>query len=82
MTITLAFGSGNGHFYHIEVLDLPFHRIQFVSCILRILLLASTLIKTNSPFYGLIFHTKWKYNEIKQIFHLFIYGLKKILGGN
>ena len=22
----------NGHFYHIEVIDLPFHRIPFVSC--------------------------------------------------
>ena len=27
MTITRAKGEGNGHFYHIEVIDLPFHTI-------------------------------------------------------
>ena len=32
MTITRAKGEGNGHFYHIEVIDLPFHTIPFVSC--------------------------------------------------
>ena len=31
MTITRAKGEGNGHFYHIEVIDLPFHTIPFVS---------------------------------------------------
>ena len=29
MTITRAKGEGNGHFYHIEVIDLPFHTIPF-----------------------------------------------------
>ena len=28
MTITRAKGEGNGHFYHIEVIDLPFHTIH------------------------------------------------------
>ena len=27
-----AKGEGNCHFYHIEIIDLPFHRITFVSC--------------------------------------------------
>ena len=31
MTITRAKGEGNGHFYHIEVIYLPFHTIPFVS---------------------------------------------------
>ena len=29
MTSTRAKGEGNGNFYHIEVIDLPFHRITF-----------------------------------------------------
>ena len=31
MTITWAKGEGNGHFYHIEVIELPCHRIPSVS---------------------------------------------------
>ena len=37
MTITRAFGAGNGHFYHIEVIDLPFHTIPFVSCFISLI---------------------------------------------
>ena len=37
ITITLAFGSGNGNFYHIEVIDLPFHRIILVSCFISLI---------------------------------------------
>ena len=36
MTITRAKGEGNGHFYHIEVIDLPFHTIPFVSCFISL----------------------------------------------
>ena len=25
-------GEGNGHYYHIEVIDFPFHTIPVVSC--------------------------------------------------
>ena len=32
MTITRAKGESNDHCYHIEVIDLPFYRITFVSC--------------------------------------------------
>ena len=35
MTITRA--KGNGHFYHIEVIDLPFHTIPFVSCFISLI---------------------------------------------
>ena len=27
----------NGHFYHIEVIDLPYHRITFVSCFISLI---------------------------------------------
>ena len=27
----------NGHFYHIEVIDLPFHTIPFVSCVISLI---------------------------------------------
>ena len=37
MTITRAKGKGNGHFYHIEVIDLPFHTIPFVSCFISLI---------------------------------------------
>ena len=37
MTITRAKGEGNGHFYHIEVIDLPFHTIPFVSCFIPLI---------------------------------------------
>ena len=39
MTITRAKGEGNGHFYvyHIEVIDLPFHTILFVSCFISLI---------------------------------------------
>ena len=37
MTITRAKGEGNGHFYHIEVIDLPFHTIPFVSCFISLI---------------------------------------------
>ena len=37
MTITQAKGEGNGHLYHIEVIDLPFHRIPFVSCFISLI---------------------------------------------
>ena len=36
MNITRAKGEGNGNFYHIEVIDLPFHTIPFVSCFINI----------------------------------------------
>ena len=36
MTITRAKGEGNGDFYHIEVMELPFHRIPFVSCFISL----------------------------------------------
>ena len=37
ITITRAKGEGNGHFYHIEVIDLPFHMIPFVSCFISLI---------------------------------------------
>ena len=37
MTITRAKGEGNGHFYHIEVIYLPFHTIPFVSCFISLI---------------------------------------------
>ena len=37
ITITRAKGEGNGHFYRIEVIDLPFHRITFVSCFISLI---------------------------------------------
>ena len=39
MTITRAKGKGegNGHFYHIEVIDLQFHTIPFVSCFISLI---------------------------------------------
>ena len=37
MTITRAKGEGNGHYYHIEVIDLPFHTIPFVSCFIPLI---------------------------------------------
>ena len=37
MTITRAKGEGNGHFYDIEVIDLPFHTIPFVSCFISLI---------------------------------------------
>ena len=37
MTINWAKGEGNGHFYHIKVTDLPFHRITFVSCFISLI---------------------------------------------
>ena len=37
ITITQAKGEGNGHVYHIEVRDLPFHRIPFVSCLISLI---------------------------------------------
>ena len=37
MTITRAKGEGNGNFYHIEVIDLPFHTIPFVSCFISLI---------------------------------------------
>ena len=37
MTITRAKGEGNGHFYHIEVIDLPFHTIPFISCFISLI---------------------------------------------
>ena len=36
ITITQAKDEGNGHFYHIEVIDLPFH-IPFVSCFISLI---------------------------------------------
>ena len=36
MTITRAKGEGNGPFYHIEVIDLPFHTIPFDSCFISL----------------------------------------------
>ena len=30
-------GEGNGHFYHIEVIDLPFHTIPFVICFISLI---------------------------------------------
>ena len=35
--LLVVFGSGNGHFYHIEVTELPFHRIPFVSCFISLI---------------------------------------------
>ena len=35
--LTRAKGEGNGHFYHIEVIDLPFHTIPFVSCFISLI---------------------------------------------
>ena len=32
-----AKGEGNGHFHHIEVIDLPFHTIPFVSCFISLI---------------------------------------------
>ena len=37
ITITRAKGEGNGHFYHIEVIDLPFHTIPLVSCFISLI---------------------------------------------
>ena len=37
ITITRAKDEGNGHFYHIEVIDLPFHTIPFVSCFISLI---------------------------------------------
>ena len=37
ITITRAKGEGNGHFYHIEVIDLLFHTIPFVSCFISLI---------------------------------------------
>ena len=37
VTITRAKGEGYGHFYHIEVINLPFHRIPFVSCFISLI---------------------------------------------
>ena len=37
MTITRAKGEGTGHFYPIEVIDLPFHTIPFVSCFISLI---------------------------------------------
>ena len=37
ITITRAKGEGNGHFYHIEVIDLPFHTILFLSCFISLI---------------------------------------------
>ena len=37
MTITRAKGEGNGNFYHIEVINLPFHTIPFVSCFISLI---------------------------------------------
>ena len=37
MTITRAKGEGNGHVYHIEEIDLPLHRIKFVSCFISLI---------------------------------------------
>ena len=37
LTITRAKGEGNGNVYHIEVIDLPFHRIPFVSCFISLI---------------------------------------------
>ena len=37
MTITRAKGEGNGHFYHIEVIDLPFITIPFISCFISLI---------------------------------------------
>ena len=37
MTITRAKGEGNGNFYHIEVIDLPFHTIPFISCFISLI---------------------------------------------
>ena len=37
ITITRAKGEGNGHFYHIEVIDSPFHTIPFVSCFISLI---------------------------------------------
>ena len=36
-SITEMFGEGNGHFYHIEVIELPFHIIPFVSCFISLI---------------------------------------------
>ena len=41
---TLPNGEGNGHFYHTEVRDLPFHGIPSVSCFACILLIENTRI--------------------------------------
>ena len=37
MTISRAKGEGNGHVYHFEVTELPFHRIPFVSCFISLI---------------------------------------------
>ena len=37
ITITRAKGEGNGHFYHIEMIDLPFYTIPFVSCFISLI---------------------------------------------
>ena len=37
ITISRVKGEVNGHFYHIEVIDLPFHTIPFVSCFISLI---------------------------------------------
>ena len=54
MTITRAKGEGNGHFYHIEVIDLPFHTIPFVSCFISLIENMNFYWKFTSKF-GIIF---------------------------
>ena len=64
ITITRAKGEGNGHFYHIEVIDLPFHTIPFVSCFI-------SLIENTK---------KWTFNENLQANLGFIFVLQSLLG--
>ena len=35
--MTRAKGEGNGNFYHIKVIDSPFHMIPFVSCFISLI---------------------------------------------
>ena len=37
ITITRGKGEGNGHFYHIEVIELPLHRSPFVNCFISLI---------------------------------------------
>ena len=37
ITITRAKGEGNGNFYHIEVIYLPFHRLPFINCFISLI---------------------------------------------
>ena len=57
MTITRVKGEGNGHLYHIEVIDLPFHTIPFVSCFISLIENTKkwTFIENLQAKFGMIF---------------------------